>query len=94
MITNYEQERFVGEVWIDSIDGAKVITVGGDGCKGCAFATPAGGACPGAIYDRHPCSAADRRDGRDVYFKLIHYVPEAKAPPLRMVSLGSVSFKH
>lgn len=27
MITNYGQERTVGEVWIDSIDGAKVITV-------------------------------------------------------------------
>ena len=29
MITNYGQERTVGEVWIDSIDGAKVITVAG-----------------------------------------------------------------
>ena len=39
MITNYGQERAVGEVWIDSIDGAKVITVAGTGCKDCAFAT-------------------------------------------------------
>ena len=93
MITNYGQERAVGEVWIDSIDGAKVITVAGNSCKDCAFATFAGGACPGAVYDRHPCSAADRRDGRDVYFKLIHYVPEAKVPPLRMVTIGSVPFK-
>ena len=30
MITNYGTERAVGEVWIDSIDGAKVITVAGD----------------------------------------------------------------
>ena len=52
MITNYGQERAVGEVWIDSIDGAKVITVAGTGCKDCAFATFAGGACPGAVYDR------------------------------------------
>ena len=79
MITNYGQERAVGEVWIDSIDGAKVITVAGEGCKDCAFATFAGGACPGAVYDRHP--------------KLIHYVPEAKAKPLRMVAFGSVPFK-
>ena len=94
MITNYAQERAVGEVWIDTIDGAKVITVAGTGCKGCAFATSAGGACPGAVYDRHPCSSDDRKDGREVYFKLLHYVPEAKAPPLRMVALGSVSFSH
>ena len=39
MITNYGQERTVGEVWIDTIDGAKVITVADDSCKDCAFAT-------------------------------------------------------
>ena len=88
MITNFGTERAVGEVWIDSIDGA------GTGCKECAFSTFAGGACPGAVYDRHPCCAADRSDGRDVYFKLIHYVPEAKAKPLRMVVFGSVPFKR
>ena len=93
MITAYGQERTVGEVWIDTIDGAKVITVAGNSCEDCAFATFAGGACPGAVYDRHPCSAADRRDGRDVYFKLIHYVPEAKAPPLRMATFGSSPFR-
>ena len=87
------QERAVGEVWIDTIDGARVITVAGDGCKDCAFATHAGGACPGAIYDRHPCCSSDRSDGREVYFKLITYVPEAKAPPLRMATFGSVPFK-
>ena len=81
MITNFGTERAVGEVWIDSIDGAKVITVAGTGCKECAFSTFAGGACPGAVYDRH-------------YFKLIHYVPEAKAKPLRMVVFGSVPFKR
>ena len=58
MITNYAHERSVGEVWIDTIDGAKVITVAGTGCKECAFSTFAGGACPGAVYDRHPCCAA------------------------------------
>ncbi len=93
MITNYGQERSVGEVWIDTIDGARVITVAGTGCKNCAFATSAGGACPGSIYDRHPCCASDRKDGREVYFKLIHYVPEAKAPALRMATFGSVPFK-
>ena len=72
MITNYGQERAVGEVWIDSIDGAKVITVAGDGCKDCAFATLTGGACSGAVYDRHPCCAADRKDGRDVYFSRLN----------------------
>lgn len=93
MIQNYGTYRAVGEVWIDTIDGAKVITVAGDGCKRCAFSTRFGGACPGAVYDRHPCCAADRTDGRDVYFKLIHYVPEAKAPALRMTTFGSVPFK-
>ena len=50
-------EHKVGDIWIDDIDGAKVIVVGAvqdDGCKNCAFATFAGGACPGAVYDRHP----------------------------------------
>lgn len=92
MITAYGQERAVGEVWIDTIDGAKVITVADDGCKDCAFATHAGGACPGTIYDRHPCSATDRKDGQDVYFKLIHYVPEAKAPVLRMTPFQTIKF--
>ena len=94
MIVGYTKERAVGEVWIDTIDGAKVITVAGSGCKGCAFATLAGGACPGAVYDRHPCCAEDRKDGRDVYFKLIHYVPELKAPPLRMIPFGGSLFKN
>lgn len=94
MITNYGTERAVGEVWIDSIDGAKVITVAGDGCKHCAFSTFAGGACSGAVYDRHPCCASDRSDGKEVYFRLVHYVPEAKAKPLRMATFGSVPFKH
>ena len=96
MITDINFKQ-VGDCWIDGIDGMKVITVNDldkVGCKDCAFATSAGGACPGAVYDRHPCCAADRKDGRDVYFKLIHYVPEAKAPPLRMVAFGSVPFKH
>lgn len=81
MITNYGQERSVGEVWIDTLDGAKVITVAGSGCKNCAFASFAGGACPGIAYDRHPCMAGDRSDRREVYFRLIHYVPEMKIPP-------------
>lgn len=91
MLTCYGTERKIGEIWIDSIDGAKVITVNDTdkvGCKACAFSTFAGGACPGTIYDRHPCSATDRKDGQDVYFKLIHYVPEAKAPVLRMTPFG------
>jgi len=92
MIASYNKETTVGEVWVDSIDGAKVITVAGTGCKDCAFATFAGGACPGAVYDRHPCCASDRKDGRDVYFKLIHYVPELKAPPLRMTKFGASMF--
>lgn len=88
MILRNEYERSVGEIWTDSIDGAKVITVAGTGCKGCAFATSAGGACPGVVYDRHPCCASDRSDGHEVYFKLITYVPEAKAKPLRMATFG------
>lgn len=90
-------EHKVGDIFIDDIDGAKVIVVGAvqeDCCKNCAFATFAGGACPGAVYDRHPCIASDRADGRDVYFRLIHFVPEKKAPPLRMNAFGSVSFKN
>ena len=84
-------EHIAGDIWIDGIGGLKVITVNDPdkvGCKACAFATHAGGACPGTIYDRHPCSATDRKDGQDVYFKLIHYVPEAKAPVLRMTPFG------
>ena len=86
MITNYGQERSVGEVWIDTLDGAKVITVAGSGCKNCAFASFSGGACPSITYDRHPCMAGDRSDRREVYFRLIHFVPEAKSPPLLMSS--------
>ena len=89
-------EHKVGDIWIDDIDGAKVIVVGAvqdDGCKNCAFATFAGGACPGAVYDRHPCMAGDRSDGREVYFRLIHFVPEKKAPPLKMATFGSVPLK-
>lgn len=92
MITNYGQERAVGEVWIDSINGAKVITVAGTGCKECAFSTFAGGACPGAVYDRHPCCAEDRTDKCNVYFRLICYVPEGKEPPLIFRPFGSSLF--
>lgn len=86
-------EHRVSEVWIDDIDGAKVITVAGEGCKGCAFATRAGGACPGSVYDRHPCMAGDRADGRDVYFRLLHYVPEKKAPSLVFNPFGTLVTK-
>ena len=88
--------KSIGDIFIDGIDGKKVIVVGADrdeACKNCTFATFAGGACPGAVYDRHPCCAEDRSDGREVYFRLIHYVPEAKTKPLRMVAFGSVPFK-
>lgn len=84
MIINFGQERAIGEVWIDTIDGVKVITVAGNSCKDCTFASFAGGACPGIVYDRHPCMAGDRSDAREVYFRLIHYIPEAKSPPLLM----------
>ncbi len=86
MIEYFGQERTVGEIWTDSIDGLRVITVVGDGCKECAFASFAGGACPGISYDRHPCMAKDRKDGREVYFKFIQYVPEMKIRPLIMSS--------
>ena len=89
-------EHKVGDIWIDDIDGAKVIVIGAardEGCKNCAFATFAGGACPGAVYDRHPCMSGDRSDGREVYFRLIHFVPEKKAPLLKMATFGSVPFK-
>ncbi len=86
MITNYARERSVGEVWIDTIDGAKVITVAGNGCKGCAFATSAGGACPGAVYDRHPCSSDDRKDGREVSPKEeIHSLGDSHHPVTTIV---------
>ncbi len=78
-------KSLIGKIWIDNIDGLQVMTVNdsdGVGCKACAFATFAGGACPGVAYDRHPCSAVDRKDGREVYFKLIRYIPEAQTPPL------------
>ena len=90
------REYQTGEVWIDRIDGLQVMTVndsGNIGCKACAFATHAGGACPGAVYERHPCCASDREDVHEVYFKLVAVVPEAKAPPMIFRHFGSVPFK-
>jgi len=90
-------EHLIGEIWIDSIDGLKVITVNDTdkvGCKDCAFATSAGGACPGAVYDRHPCCRSDREDGHEVYFKLIAYVPEKKAPPIQFRPFGAVPYPN
>lgn len=89
-------KRTVGEIWTDNIDGKKVMTVrdtNGSGCMNCAYSTFSGGACPGVIYDRHPCCASDREDGHEVYYKLIAYVPEAQAAPLRMKTFTSVPFK-
>ena len=89
-------EHQTGEIWIDRIDGLQVMTVkdsGRVGCKDCAFATSAGGACPGAVYDRHPCCSSDRNDGQDVFFRLLAYVPEAKARPLRLATFGTILLK-
>ena len=77
-------ERPVGEIWTDNIDGKRVVTMrdtSGNGCRSCAFSTLAGGACPGVVYDRHPCCSSDRRDGQEVYYRLLAFVPEAKAKP-------------
>lgn len=85
--------RMIGDIFVDSIDGMQVVVVAaakGEGCKACAFATSAGGACPGVVYDRHPCCAEDRSDGREVYFRLISYIPEAKAKPLRFRPFGAI----
>lgn len=90
------KEHTIGEIWTDRIDGLQVVTIadaGKVGCKACAFATSAGGACPGAVYDRHPCCASDREDGHEVYYKLIAHVPEAIARPLVFRAFGSVPFK-
>lgn len=90
-------ERVIGEIYIDSIDGLKVMVIGStrkEGCKNCAFATYAGGACPGAVYDRHPCCAEDRSDRREVYFRLIQYVPEKKAPLIRFRPFGAVPYSN
>lgn len=90
------KEHTIGEIWTDRIDGLQVVTIadaGNVGCKTCAFATSAGGACPGSVYDRHPCCATDREDGHEVYFKLVAVVPEAKAQPLVFRTFGSVTFK-
>lgn len=70
-------EHQIGEIWTDTIEGLKVITVkdtGKDGCKACAFSTFAGGACPGVVYDRHPCCASDRSDDNGVFFRLVYYL--------------------
>lgn len=90
------REHSIGDIWTDRIDGLQVVTfadAGKVGCKECAYATSAGGACPGSVYDRHPCSASDRKDGCDVYYKLVAVVPEAKAPPMIFRHFGSVPFK-
>lgn len=87
--------RMVGDIFVDGIDGKKVIVVGdtqGIGCKSCAFATRAGGACPGVVYERHPCCAEDRSDGREVYFKLITIIPEKKEKPMIFRPFGSFGY--
>ena len=79
-------EHQIGEIWTDTIDGLKVITVkdiGKDGCKACAFSTFADGACLGVVYDRHPCCASDRSDGKGVCFRQVCYVPELKDAPTK-----------
>ena len=88
-------KRMIGDIFVDGIDGKQVIVVGaskGEGCKACAFATSAGGACPGAVYDRHPCCAEDREDRREVYFKFIGYVPEKKENPMVFRPFGSFGY--
>ena len=90
------REHSIGDIWTDRIDELQVVTIadaGKIGCKVCAFATSAGGACLGAAYDRHPCCASDREDGHEVYFKLVAVVPEAIARPLVFRPFGSVTFK-
>jgi len=87
------KEHKVGERFIDGQSGKEVIVIADTcktGCKLCAFSTFAGGACPGAVYDRHPCCASDREDGREVYFRFIRYVPEAQEPPLILSGLGNL----
>ena len=81
------KEHKVGDRFIDGLRGKEVIVIANTcrtGCGLCAFSTRSGGACPGVEYDRHPCCASDREDGREVYFRFIRYVPEAKEPPLIM----------
>lgn len=80
MIQDLGIQTMVGETWTDNIEGKLVMTVSdptGKGCKNCAFSVMGGG-CPGLAYDRHPCCASDRKDGKSVYFSLIAYVPEKK----------------
>ena len=84
MVQFFLNESRVGDTWTDGIEGKQVMTVGdpmGMGCTSFAFSTFAGGACPGVSYDRHPCCASDRQDGRAVYFRLIAFVPEKKYIP-------------
>ncbi len=71
-------EHQIGEIWTDTIEGLKIITVkdtGKDGCKACAFSTFAGGACPRVVYDRSA--------GKGVFFRLVCYVPELKDAPTK-----------
>ena len=93
MVNNEETcEHTVGKIWIDRIDGIQVMTVNDSmrtGCKECAYSTVTGAACPGVVYDRHPCCSSDRNDGQDVFFRLLAYVPEAKARPLRVATFGT-----
>jgi len=72
-------EKIIGDTFI--AEGKEVIVMADEnnmGCKQCAFASRFGGACPSSAYDCHPCCATDRKDRKNVYFKLLHYVPEAK----------------
>lgn len=77
-------EKTVGEIWTDNVEGKKVVTVNdpsGNGCRHCAYSSLMGGACPGIVYDRHPCCASDRKDGKNVFYRLVAIVPEMKAKP-------------
>lgn len=84
------KEHAVGDIFTDDLNGQKVIVARdteGTGCKCCAFASRNDGACPGTEYDRHPCCSSDRSDNSEVYYILIAYVPEKKAPAHRPISL-------
>ncbi len=87
------KSREIGEIWVDPIDGLKVITIqdtNNIGCKDCAFATFAGGACPGISYDRHPCCAGDRKDKKEVFFRLVAKIPELQYPKYSDVTMNLV----
>lgn len=63
-------EKTVGEIWTDNVEGKKVVTVNdpsGNGCRHCAYSSLMGGACPGLSMTAIPAVRLTGKTGK-TYF--------------------------